>query len=102
MQKFDLQNAAKDFWAWFEEKEQWVIECIESHNPLFILAIDAQLQKVFPHFEGVLEFQLGYNDGKGEFYFYHLGNKDLERDGRRLADLMPSALAERWQFIIRK
>ena len=26
------EEAAKSFWSWFEEKEEWIINCIANHD----------------------------------------------------------------------
>ena len=91
--------AAEVFWAWFEEQESWIIECLDKRDSAFIWAIDEKLKPVFPYFKKELEFQLGYNNGVGEFFFFHFGKKDLMRDANALADRMPSSLKERWRFI---
>ena len=94
------EDAAKSFWSWFEEKEAWVINCIANHDLAFVWAIDERLKPVFPYFKGELEFQLGYNNGVGEFFFFHFGEKELIRDGEALGKLMPVEIAKRWQFIL--
>ena len=91
--------AAEAFWAWFEEQESWIIECLDKRDSAFIWAIDEKLKPVFPYFKKELEFQLGYNNGVGEFFFFHFGKKELMRDANALADRMPSSLKERWRFI---
>ena len=96
------EDAAKSFWAWFEEKEEWVINCIANHDSAFVWAIDERLKPVFPYFKGELEFQLGYNNEVGEFFFFHFGKKELIRDGETLGKLMPAEIAKRWQFILDK
>ena len=67
------EEAAKSFWVWFTENEEWVINCIANHDSAFVWAIDERLKPVFPYFKGELEFQLGYSDGVGEFFFFHFG-----------------------------
>ena len=67
------EDAAKSFWSWFEEKEEWIISCIANHDSAFVWAIDERLKPVFPYFKGELEFQLGYNNEVGEFFFFHFG-----------------------------
>ena len=67
-----------------------------------VWAVAAQLKPIFPYFTKELEFQLGYNDGQGEFFFFHLGNKNLIRDSAALKAMMPTSLKERWNFIIEK
>ena len=96
------EEAARAFWAWFEENEEWVICCIAAHDSAFIWAIDERLKPVFPYFKGELEFQLGYNDGVGEFFFFHFGKKELIRDSETLGKLMPVETAKRWRFIPEK
>jgi len=95
-------DAAKSFWSWFEENEKWIIECIDKRDSAFVWAIDEKLKPVFPYFKGELEFQLGYNDGFGEFFFFHFGKKDLIRDAKTLEELMPPAIAGSWKFICEK
>ena len=65
------EEAAKSFWEWFAEKEEWIIDCISNHDSAFVWAIDEKLKPIFPYFKGELEFQLGYNNGVGEFFFFH-------------------------------
>ena len=96
------EEAARAFWAWFAEKEEWVISCIAEHDAAFVWAIDERLKPVFPYFKGELEFQLGYNDGIGEFFFFHFGKKELIRDGETLGKLMPAEIAKKWRFIPEK
>lgn len=98
--KFMNQEAAKCFWEWFAEKEEWIINCLSVHDSAFVWAIDERLKPVFPYFRGELEFQLGYNDGIGEFFFFHFGKKELIRDGEILGKMMPTELAKRWKLIL--
>ena len=94
------EEAAKHFWAWFEENEVWIIDCISKSDAAFIWAIDEQLKPVFPYFKQELEFLLGFNNGVGEFFFYHFGKKELIRDGEILGKMIPQTLSEKWQFIL--
>ena len=96
------EEAANAFWKWFAEKEKWIINCILNHDSAFVWAIDENLKPVFPYFKGELEFQLGYNNGVGEFFFFHFGKKDLVRDGETLGKMMPSEIAKRWKLILEK
>ena len=96
------EEAGKAFWVWFEEQEAWIIDCISKHDAVFVWAIDERLKPVFPYFNGELEFQLGYNDGVGEFFFFHFGKKDLIRDAKILGEMMPAELAKKWQFILER
>ena len=94
--------AGKNFWAWFEEQEEWIINCISNHDSSFVWAIDERLKPVFPYFKKELEFQLGYNGGKGEFFFFHFGNINLIRDADTLSQMMPESISEHWTFIAEK
>ena len=96
------EDAAKSFWMWFVEKEDWISNCIANHDSAFVWAIDERLKPVFPYFKGELEFQLGYHDGVGEFFFFHFGKKELARDGETLGKLMPMEISEKWHFILEK
>ena len=91
--------AAKAFWAWFAEQESWIIDNIKTNGMEVVFAIDAKIKPVFPYFKKELEFQLGFNEGKGEFFFFHLGNRNLQRDAQVLKNMMPASLADRWTFI---
>ena len=96
------EDEAKSFWAWFAEQEEWIIGSIAKHDSAFVWAIDERLKKVFPYFKGELEFQLGYNNEVGEFFFFHFGKKELMRDGEALAKMMPKEIANKWRFILEK
>ena len=93
-------EAAKAFWSWFADNKEWIIANIKTNGMQVVLAVDAQLKPVFPYFKKELEFQMGYNNGVGEFFFFHLGNKYLMRDGETLGNMMPEELKENWKFII--
>ena len=96
------EDAAKSFWLWFEEQEDRIINCIANNDSDFIWAIDERLKPVFPYFKGELEFQLGYNNGVGEFFFFHFGEKQLVLDGEALGKMMPVEIAKKWKFILEK
>lgn len=96
------EEAAKSFWKWFVEKEAWIIGCIANHDSAFIWAMDEKLRPVFPYFKKELEFQLGYNNGVGEFFFFHFGKKELARDAESLGKMMPPELSQRWKLILEK
>lgn len=96
------EEAGKAFWIWFEEQEAWIVDCISNHDSAFIWAIDEKLKPVFPYFKGELEFQLGYNNGVGEFFFFHFGKKELIQDAQTLGKMMPPTIANRWQFILER
>ena len=93
------QAAAQRFWQWFAEKENWIIETYKTNGMAVVWAIDEQLKPIFPYFKKELEFQLGFNDGKGEFFFFHFGNKNLVEDAEALAKMMPNTISDHWTFI---
>ncbi len=92
-------EAAREFWSWFEDREKWIIAKLEVSDASFVDAIDEKLKPVFPYFRRELEFQLGYNDGIGEFFFFHFGDARLQSDAEELGKQMPDSLKGRWQFI---
>lgn len=94
--------AAEAFWAWFAEEEEWILANLKTNGMDVVWAIDARIKPVFPYFKKELEFQLGFNEGKGEFFFFHFGNKHLMRDGERLAGMMPEGLRGRWTVVLEK
>ena len=94
--------AAEAFWAWFADKEEWIVANLRTNGMDVVWAIDARIKPVFPYFKKELEFQLGFNEGKGEFFFFHFGNKHLVRDGKILAEMMPADLKGRWTVILEK
>jgi hypothetical protein len=94
--------AAEAFWVWFAQREEWIVSNLRTNGMDVVLAIDTELKLVFPYFKREIEFQLGFNNGKGEFFFFHFGNKHLMRDGQALADMMPEALRGRWTVILEK
>ena len=94
--------AAEAFWVWFAEQEAWILANLGTNGMNVVWAIDARIKPVFPYFKKELEFQLGFNEGKGEFFFFHFGNKHLMRDGQMLAGMMPADLKTRWTVILEK
>lgn len=95
-------TAANQFWKWFSENEQWIIDNINTHGMDVVWAVDAQLKPVFPYFKKELEFQLGYNNGIGEFFFFHFGNPNLISDAKKFKELMPESIRKNWTFIAEK
>ena len=94
--------AAEAFWGWFADQEEWITANLKTNGMDVVWAVDARLKPVFPYFKKEIEFQLGFNDGKGEFFFFHFGNKHLMRDGQSLAEMMPEGLRGRWTVILEK
>ena len=94
--------AAKNFWIWFAENEDWIVTNLAKNGMAVVEVIDAELKPLFPYYKKDLEFQLGFHEGKGEFFFFHMGNKRLKHDAEVLQSMMASKLSARWVFIIEK
>ena len=95
-------KAAKEFWQWFTDNEKSIIDRLRSDARSLVFEIDQKLRPIFPYFSGELEFQLGFNDGRGEFFFFHFGKRYLIRDGETLGSLMPEELRGRWRYMLGK
>ncbi len=93
-------KAAEEFWTWFSENEEWIIITSKTDGMKVVWTVDEKIKPVFPYFKKELEFQLGFNDGKGEFFFFHLGDKNLIRDGKVFGDMMPENLKDRWTYML--
>lgn len=93
-------TALQDFWKWFEENEEWIKENVNTNGMDVVWAIDERIKPVFPYFKKGLEFQLGYNDGTGEFFFFHFNNANLKRDAEIFKNAMPENLAKCWTIIL--
>ena len=91
----------KAFWYWFLENEQWIIDRIKGPDAGEVVwALDAQLKPIFDYFKGEIEFELGFNNGQGEFFFFDLNSRGLRSDAEALSDRMPDALRDHWKMII--
>ena len=96
--EMNLQEAEK-FWNWFEENEDWIKVNLKIRGLAVVEAVDEKLKPVFPYWKKELEFQLGYNEGQGEIFFFHFNNRNLVRDAEKLESLMPQTLKKTWRFI---
>jgi len=90
--------AAEHFWQWFAENEERIIEALAVYDMGIVREIDEHLVPVFPYYKEELEFQLGFHEGAGEFIFFHLEHKYLQRDGEAFCAMMPESLRQRWSF----
>lgn len=101
MQKKELNVvAAENFWKWFVENNDWIINNVNTNGMDVIWAIDEQIKPVFPYFRKELEFQLGFNDGVGEFFFFHFNDRNLKRDAEIFKSMIPNELAKTWEVIL--
>lgn len=92
--------AAEAFWNWYCANDDIIKENLSKNGMDVVWAIDEQLKPVFPYYRGELEFQLGFNDSKGEFFFFYKNNKNLLRDAQTLKSMMPPELEKSWEFMI--
>lgn len=83
-------TAANQFWKWFVENEQWIIDNIHTNGMDVVWAVDARIKPVFPYFKKELEFELGYNNGVGEFSFSTLAIENLFLMHRNSKSLCPN------------
>lgn len=90
----------KSFWAWFEQNEEWIIATSKTDGMAVVNAVDEKLSPAFACYRVEIEFQLGYNDGQAEFFFFDLNKRALRKDAEKLASLMPAKLQENWTFLI--
>lgn len=94
------EEMLKSFWAWFEQNEEWIIATSKTDGMAVVNAVDEKLSPAFASYRVEIEFQLGYNDDHGEFFFFDLNKRALRKDAEKLASLMPAKLQENWTFII--
>ncbi len=94
-------TAMEAFWRWFEENDLWIQQNAKTNGIEVVNHVDQVLCPIFPYFDrNKIEFQLGFNEGAGEFFFFDLNNKNLARDAAMLAEKMPESLRDHWNFII--
>ena len=95
-------DAAKKFWEWFLQEENWIITNIKIKPIEVINAIDQNLKPIFPYFKKELEFEFGINSQKKKFFLYHFNNKQLIKDTIIFKNMMPDVLKDRWVMILEK
>lgn len=97
-------TAAEHFWQWFAENEQTITEKLGGKDAMEVVnLVDGQICPVFPYAPSqAIQFQLGWNDGAGEFFFFHSGHKKLMADGETFGRMMSEDLRSRWTFKLEK
>ena len=90
--------AAESFWTWFVENEEKITGKLGGPEAREVVGwVDEKICPVFPYVPGdAVQFELGWNKGVGEFFFFHNENEKLRTDGETFANLMPEALKDRW------
>ena len=91
--------AADSFWQWFEANETQIKRRCVSDVRNLEHEIGQRLRAVFPYFDGIFEIHIGLGEGRGEFFFFHGGDRHLAGDAESLGELMPNSLRGRWKFI---
>lgn len=96
--------AAKAFWRWFLENGGKIAETLGGSGAGEVVGwVDQRLCPVFPYVPAdAVQFELGWNNGKGEFFFFHNGNEKLLADGGVFASLMPEEIKSRWSVMVRE
>ncbi len=94
------EQAIDEFWLWFVENENWIIEEQRTDGHNIICAIDEKLKPVFDGYRKELEFNYGFNKGKGEFFFCDSRNRNLRLCAEKIIAKVPQILKERWVFSI--
>lgn len=96
-------NAAKDFWAWFEEHQDEIAEQTGEGGEAaekMKARVSKRLSRVFPYEkESEIEFQLGSAEGRNALFVYHFNKEPLKEDTRELGGMMPETLRENWTYI---
>lgn len=94
--------AAEQFWQWFGENEDKIIEKLGGSGAAELVSwVDKQICPVFPYVPSdAVQFQLGWNDGTGEFFLFHNDNEKLYADAEIFASQMPEELKKRWTMKI--
>lgn len=100
-----MDNAAAErFWQWFLDNEQTIIAKLSGEDAVDVVSlVDERITPVFPYLPGKdIQFQLGFHEGKGEFFFYHNDYEKLQADGESFGSMMPDELNQRWTFLLQK
>lgn len=96
--------AAKAFWSWFLENEEKIAETLRGNGAGEVVGwVDQRICPVFPYVPSdAVQFELGWNEGKGEVFFFHNGNEKLMEDGQALAAMMPEEMKPRWSVTVQE
>lgn len=92
------EAAARNFWTWFAENEAKIIEKLSGSGAVEVIGwVDEKICPVFPYMPGdMVHFELGFNSGAGEFFFFHNDDEKLRADGEIFAAMLPEELKDRW------
>lgn len=96
--------AAEAFWRWFAEHGDQIARALQGSGAGEVVSwVDQRICPVFPYVSSdAVQFELGWNNGKGEFFFFHNGNEKLLADGKAFAAMMPESLKACWSVSVRE
>lgn len=96
--------AATAFWNWFAENEEKITQTLSGNDAGEVVGwVDQRICPVFPYVPAdAVQFEMGWNHGKGEIFFFHNGNEKLRADGQAFADMMPEEMKCRWSVTVRE
>ena len=92
------EAAAREFWTWFWENEQKIIEKLSGSGAMEVIGwVDEKICPVFPYAVGdMVHFELGYNNGQGEIFLFHKDDEQFRTDYETFAAMLPEELKDRW------
>ena len=92
------EAAAQNFWAWFGENEPKIMEKLSGSGAVEVIGwVDEKICPVFPYMAADdVHFELGFNNGVGEFFLFHHGDEKHQADCESLAAMLPEELKTRW------
>ena len=92
------EAAARDFWVWFGENEEKIIEKLSGNGAMEVIGwVDEKICPVFPYVVGnMIHFELGFNNGQGEIFLFHNDDEQFRTDYEAFAAMLPEELKNRW------
>ena len=92
------EAAAREFWAWFAENGDRIADRLRGPGAVEVVSwVDEKICPVFPYMDPeMVHFELGFNNGVGEFFFFHNVDEKLRADAEAFAAMLPEALKDRW------
>lgn len=98
------RTAAEAFWVWFADEEGRISERLGGSGAGEVVAwVDQRICPVFPYVPSdMVQFELGWNSGRGEIFFFYNGDEKLLADAEEFAAMMPEGLKDRWTLNIQE
>ena len=97
------EASAQNFWAWFAENEPKIVEKLSGNGAVEVVGwVDEKICPVFPYMVADdVHFELGFNNGVGEFFLFHRGDEKHRVSCERFAAMLPEKLKTRWTVTLR-